>query len=297
MGKAILNEKQGSLVLILFGLPFVLAGTVVQFFTNNEVVQGEVDDSMFAMLFSNCFILFGLFIIVFGIKLYRAASLHLRLQKDFPNEPWKWNIKWVDGRIDPERKHHIFLGLFLICVWFGILFVVAMLMGEDLHSDPFIFYLLAGLGLLGVLFIFFWVRSIFRYIKFGKSQLLLQTFPGIIGGEINGAVLAPAHLRPESAVHVQLKCQVTRVEGYGESRKIKLDTKFTGDALVNLDVLKMDRNSTVISFEIEIPNGLPESSSEVLWSLTFTCSSVGIDWSEYYRVPVFNRVNQQEIIS
>lgn len=207
------------------------------------------------------------------------------------NKPWLAEKKWAENRIVSGAKiQHYFLWGFAI-VWIAltspILFdfdeIWRKTQREPITALAFLFPLV-GVGLLVAAF-----RSTQNWLKFGRTPLVLDPFPGALGGHVGGTIETGITFDSSMIGKVTLQCLHSYVSGSGKNRSRKESVKWQTDGACHVQRGSQGAN---FSFRFDVPDDLPvtdveKGSSYHLWRVTVISELDGPDFSRSYEIPVF----------
>jgi len=207
------------------------------------------------------------------------------------NKPWLKEKKWTGNRISSSAKmQHYFLWGFAI-VWIlltsPILFNFDEIWGktqrEPITAIAFLFPLV-GVGLLVTAF-----RSTQNWLEFGRTPLVLDPFPGALGGHVGGTIETAITFDPDMIGSVTLQCLHSYVTGSGKNRSRKESVEWQTDGVCHVQRGQQGAN---FSFRFDVPDDLPISDVEKgsgyhLWRVTVKTKLDGPDFSRSYEIPVF----------
>ena len=257
-------------------------------FPEQAVLYRELKDDLIMMIiFGGVFSLTGFGVIFGGILMYKSVVTKESFRKEHPNEPWMWNKTWRQGISKPERKSNLIAGFVFLCFWFGMTGISALALSEELLEGGFMSYFVGGMAAFGLLFVYFYIKSIFKYRKFGQSYLELKTLPGRLGQEFQGEIYAPFFLRPEGDIYFSVDCKRHYSEGRGDSRRSKTDELYKDKFTIDPKEARSLQEALVIPVNFNIPEDKPSSSDSIFWTLNVYAATTGLDWSEAYRIPVY----------
>ena len=256
---------------------------------DREVRWGMV---AFSGVFGLVFALVGGGVMFGGIWAGRKAKKEKKIQEEAPDTPWTWNEKWQGGVIHSEGKagtiglacFAIFWNLFISVFWIAIL-------QSDKNNPWFVFafiglFQLIGFGLLGVFLYHF-----FRGLKYGKSTLVMDQMPGVIGGETKAKLTIPKRVEASQGFEVNLKCIHKYTTGSGDNRSTHRDTLWETGVQVVHPENKFDMEKTELDFVFQVPfeNECKETDpdKEIYWELKVEADVEGIDYGEEFHLPFF----------
>jgi len=207
------------------------------------------------------------------------------------SKPWLREKKWAENRIVSGAKiQHYFLWGFAI-VWIAltspILFdfdeIWSKTQREPVTAIVFLFPLV-GVGLLVAAF-----RSTQNWLKFGRTPLVLDPYPGALGGHVGGTIETAIAFDLEMIGSVTLQCLHSYVSGSGKNRSRKESVKWQSDGVCHV---QRGLKGADFSFRFDVPDDLPITDIEKgsryhLWRVTVHSELEGADFSRSYEIPVF----------
>jgi len=207
------------------------------------------------------------------------------------DSPWLQEKKWFDNRITSGAKmQHLVLwgfALFWNLISSPMLFqfeqIWNKMLREPLTGLAFLFPLV-GLGLIVAA-----IRSTQNWLKFGRTPLMLDPFPGSLGGHVGGTVETAIPFDPSMVATVNLQCVYSYVSGTGKNRSRKEKVKWQTDGVCH--VLR-GQQGTNFSFRFDVPDNLPESDVDKgrqyhLWRVVLSSKLDGPDFTRSFEIPVF----------
>lgn len=217
--------------------------------------------------------------------------MEVQLQTDTLTEtaPWWQNKAWQGPRIASGARKAM-LGLWAFAVlWNGISAPILFFLPEALNDGNYA----ALLGLLfpaaGLFLIVKAVQATREWRRFGRLAVVMDPFPGAIGGQVGGYLDIKNPHEANAEYQVALACVYTYVSGSGKnrSRAERVQWGERGNAGVTSlgDRLRL-------SFCFDVPDNLPEadikqSGDYYFWRLTFTADIAGADLNRQFNIPVF----------
>lgn len=249
------------------------------------------------------FTLMGLFGLVFGgvgIGLMVAGVWGKRSLEEeeartasHPGEPWRWRSEWSDGRIAATGKAQFLLPAIMAVFWNLVSAPLLFLVPEEVVEKGNylaligLIFPLVGFGLL------VWAgRSLIRWKKFGDSIFEMSIFPGVIGGQLAGRILASVDLDPSNGFLLTLD-NINRVTtGSGDNRSTREKILWQDERHLPEETAQYDPTRSEIPVDFQIPfDASPtekrSDDDEVLWRLQVEAEVPGVDFSTQFEVPVF----------
>ncbi|MFO0972904.1 MAG: hypothetical protein U1A27_05635 [Phycisphaerae bacterium] len=197
-----------GLFLLLTGLSFVppLRAYVVTIFAGHDWTHGELARRFLAVSAPS----FGGMLATVGMAfLVRSAWRRSVASEAFADRPWLANPEWASKRVVLSNRG---IAVTILIVWLIYLLIVVpggvMLAAVKLKAGIYAFVGVFGLILLG------FTRVTWTNRQWNRSELRLNTLPGVIGGPFSGVAVLPLSFPAGTAFRVALKCEATsRVGG------------------------------------------------------------------------------------
>ena len=248
----------------------------------------EFKDYDFMMaVFGGVFATVGFCIMLGGVLMYRSASRKEQSKNQNPDEPWMWHKYWRQGFSKPERKANLIAGFVFLCFWYGMTGILALVLNKELLDGGVAFHAVSGMAGLGLLFIYFYIKSILKFRKYGQSFLEILSLPGRPGKEFKGQIHAPFFLHPEGDIYFSVDCKHHYTEESGDSRRSKTEVLYEDKFSVDPDKARSLQEAYIIPVSFNIPKDKPDSSDSIIWTLNVYAYTTGLGWSETYKVPVY----------
>jgi len=206
--------------------------------------------------------------------------------------PWLDNKNWRDNYI-PSGARHTHWALWGIAgLWhlFTVpLYIQAGEIWQEAQGDPLIYLVLlfplAGIGLIAAA-----IHSTRVKHRFGETPLVLDPFPGSLGGQVGGVVDTTIPFQPDLRYTVSLRCIRSYVRGSGKNRSRSEDIRWSADGTCHSE---NDAGGTRLRFRFDVPAGHPVSDIErgkdyILWRVQISCDMEGPDFNRSWTIPVFD---------
>ncbi len=237
--------------------------------------------------FQNLFVLlfggFGFVMISAAIAARPQLKRERELQKQFPDEPWKWKQEWLDRSI-PCGKKTVDRMIDRVAVWCNVVTLptVGLIPFELAQGN---YWSLVGLlyFVVGASLIWFSLKRRRITHRFGIPSFQMASETGVTGGSLAGVIRIPSQLDLKEGCQQRIYCE-RRVRSGKNSRTIKM---WEDERTISRDMLERDPSQTVIPVLFGIPHGASETSSENTWKLELTVVTDGQKLDFCFEVPVF----------
>lgn len=230
----------------------------------------------------------------------REARLS-RTRALYPDQPWMERPDWQARRIvHSAAAPALFLWIWTLGWWGALAFIgtvnrdkIAAALAQSWWN-----YALGGIfvgaGLLGLLFALNFTWAWWRY---GRSHLLLDTLPAVVGERFVGTLEARLKPAPASALQVELVCEALQwvTTRSGSTRSSRLDTRLLGRGTATADPRRLTPGRDGLMrgrIEVEVPPGLPSSHLDaqgngIRWQLRIATTGDAAPFSCAFDVPVY----------
>ncbi len=279
--------------LILFGLPFAGFGVAALIKGVRSVFAGDVMNGVVLSIFGLIFggIGFGLWAgLLFASKARKRTDA---IKAAHPLEPWLWKDQWAGGCIRSSSKATMVTACIVALFWNSISFTVAaMAIPAELKKGNHKVLLVLLFPVVGVGLMVWAAREIIRWKKFGESIFKMLSVPGVLGGQLNGAIQTPVKIRPGNGFHLKLRCINRITTGSGKDSSTTEHLLWEDEKTMLKELLADDPLRSGIPVFFQIPADCRESDdtdsrNRVLWRLEARASVPGVDYFSQFEVPVF----------
>ena len=213
------------------------------------------------------------------------------------SRPWTQVEAWEGGVIREVTKKRL-TGHWLGAVIWNLLslpILVAISVDPQGWADlPLVarsLYLLwAGFGLY---LLYRAVVATTRARRFGHVELVLDPFPGSLGGHVGGALEIPVRRNADVDARVKLSCIHSHVRGTGDDRERKEEVLWSQELVPEVERSIMGPR---LHFVFDVPDGdLPQSETWVeggsaerrYWTVHVQARLAGADLDKVFEVPVY----------
>ncbi|MEN8176271.1 MAG: DUF3592 domain-containing protein [Pseudomonadota bacterium] len=247
----------------------------------------------FMMLFPLLFGGAGIGIMLAGRVAAKRTAEEEQRRSLYPDQPWRWRPEWEGGVIRSDTRKTLWFAL-MVAVFWNLISLPLVILGWDQimdRDDPMA--LLALLfPLVGALLILWAVRLLWQWWRYGRITLRLGTFPGSLGGRLEGMLHIPARLPPGSLLEATLSCVHQRTTGSGKHRSTRESFLWQDDQRLRLARHHV-MGETRIPLTFPLPAEQPPSDdsdagNRILWRLQIRAEVPGVDLDTAMEVPVFH---------
>ena len=230
----------------------------------------------------------GLGMIIFA---FRAPRKRDHAEPKYADKPWLANAGWQTESIRSNSKSamHVVWGIavFWNLVSAPLPFVVYREITEksNLPAAFGLLFPLVGAGLL------LWaIRRTLEWRRFGPAPVILDPFPGSVGGHVGGTIDVRLPYDPNARFTLTLVSLQSYVSGTGKNRSRRERAKWQDTVVAKATT---GTKGTRLSFRFDVPEDLPESDADTsedtyyIWRLNLSAKLPGTDIDRDYEIPVY----------
>jgi hypothetical protein len=287
---------------ILFGLPFILAGTCVVLVSFGVI---SVDDSKFhvpKMLvagFGGLFVLAGLSLMIHGIMgLRRLARIKQKANQGY-NQTWFVDYPWKKSGIKGSSLSKVLKNLVNLIAFtiFLLPFNWFIFFHEDTQGELIPKVIIGIFDFVIIFFFFHWIYTLLRYFKYKTSRLRFNRFPFFLGGALDVTLETSKTIKGLENISAILQCIEERYEmrGSGKNRSSQVVSYQIYAETVTMSNVHMYQGQTLrLPLSFELPDN-PEYETSLrnrpakYWQLKVTAETPGIDYETSFLVPVYKK--------
>jgi len=224
----------------------------------------------------------------------RIAELNQQAQDKINNINWQARKGWSSATIGSQAGKGALVSWGFAIVWNAISTPVLFVLPRELEMGNYAALFILLFPVVGVFLIYKALQSVLEYRRFGKVPLVMDPYPGAIGGHMGGKIQVSRLQHqlvsdPSTEISVRLECVYTYMSGSGRSRSRREDIKWAEQGTPRVQV---SMQGVEIRFRFSVPDNLPEADVEQtgsyhFWRLSVNANIEGIDLNRQYNVPVF----------
>jgi len=220
-----------------------------------------------------------------------------KLRQRYPASPWKWSKRWRSNRIEYSDKAEIifsYLTTAIIIAGIALSFFldkegILKRFQENRMDSLVILYILVMAALFSVRFA---VSSTHRWRKFKRSSFVMSTFPGVIGGKLEGEIQTRCRRVPCSGFDLQLSCIEMDISFRKSIHSITETVLWEAKKKVQIDNIRMGPYGISFPVSFNIPANTEETDTvsrdrRVHWVLKAHGTGDEHCISAVFKVPVF----------
>ncbi len=248
----------------------------------------------FRMVFVVVFGGVGVGLLAWNHHMRRSSARKAGRLQAVGDAPWLANPAWADNRIRSSKRWEVWFAWGFAVVWGCIAYPAALsAMPRAWRNENFLVLgVLSMLVAVGLGLLVWALRATWDARRHGEVRLVMDPFPGSIGGHVGATLDLPAvPYRPDLRFVVTLRCTYnyhTRSVGNNNTGSRE---QVVWQAEGAAQVQPMGQGSRV-AFRLNVPKGLPVSEqpvgdSEHGWTVLLESADPALKFSRRFDVPVY----------
>lgn len=250
------------------------------------VLNREMRWSMlgFKLVFILLFGIIGFGMLIWGLVSKPGQTNH----PESAQKPWLGRRDWADNRIGCDTRISLrFIWIFAL-LWNLISSPAVFAIPGELARGKLTILAVLLFPLVGLLLVGWAVKATLAWRRFGQLVLVMDPFPGSIGGQVGGSIDLPLAYNGQYRFPVTLMCARSYVSGSGKNRSRKEASVWQAQGMAYAEPAI---GGTRLKFCFSVPEGLP-ASEEVsnnyhLWRLSLSADLPGVDLHRQFVIPVY----------
>lgn len=197
--------------------------------------------------------------------------------------------RWAGGRVGTNASKELFAHWFGAVIWnmLAIPVMIAWWMQRGSGDwPPFLDFVLPLFSALGLLILLQAIRATFRWRRFRGMELVLDPFPGSLGGHVGGSVELPL-LRPGGTDFKVSLSAVHRRVTRGKNGSTWESVLWSRELRPRVESVAL---GVRLRFTFEVPADLrpsePKSDDQIYWAVRVRSELPGADLDQAFEVPV-----------
>jgi hypothetical protein len=250
--------------------------------------EGDSETGLLLLSFGATFFTAGTLAIRGSFRERRAHKRDLARKAEHPDEPWRWFDRWKDGRVAGDGRTKMMVVWCVAIFWsavVGSMFYSGL--SEFRRGSPVLVGTVPFLAI-SVGFYVWAIRLTLRWRKFGSSTLVLETFPGVIGGRLRARLVLSSGAPLATDLRARLGCH--RIDHAEEDSPES--TLWSTEVTLPANRAMTLAEGSAHAIEFSIPAGLEPSSAlpetnEIVWDVDVWGEGTAVPYRASFQVPVF----------
>lgn len=205
------------------------------------------------------------------------------------NQPWRDDVRWRDGRARSSAAAELLPWWLGVACFAGILAPLAFTgLGPVRREGTLAIGAVSLFGFAGLWLLAGAIRATLAWRRFGRITVVLDPFPGSLGGQAGGTIDLPVPRIAAEAVRVVLSCVEVTVSGHGEHRSRHESVLWSRERHPEVQPGPRGvRLAFTFDLPAELPQTEPPSRHHHYWAVRVTTSVPGLDLDRVIEIPVY----------
>lgn len=204
-------------------------------------------------------------------------------------KPWLSRPEWNDGIIKSSAKLGMVVFWGVAIIWNLISFPVAFIsLPKMLEKQEYMGLFVLLFPLIGLGLFYSAIKNTLEWRRFGRTPLVMDPFPGSIGGDIGGSIKINMPYDADVAFKITLSCLRSYMSGSGKNRSRHEEIIWQDEGYARV---KSMVDQIELQFRFGVEEGLPasekHSSNYHLWRINVEAEMVGVDLDRSFEIPVY----------
>jgi len=230
----------------------------------------------------------GLGLIIFAFKSPKAKDLSA---PEYRDQPWLANDHWQTPVLKSNSKAAMW-GAWVFAAFWNLISAPLpfMIYTEVTEKDNLPALLGLMFPLVGAGLIIWAVARTLEWRRFGPAPVVLDPFPGAIGGHVGGTIDVNLPYDSASRFSLTLTSLHSYMSGSGKNRSRTESAEWQDSQVAHL---ASGARGTRLSFRFDVPEDLRQSDADqsddsyYLWRLNLHAELPGVDIDRNYEIPVY----------
>ncbi|HYR44425.1 MAG TPA: hypothetical protein VER98_15450 [Terriglobia bacterium] len=287
------SSKAYLIVRLLFGIPFIGIGMVAMAVASYRYLTGVTDLTQTALL-----TIFGLGFCALGAgPALSLRSARKKAEKDAlaqaasPDKPWMWRDDWAAGHISSSTRSLTAFAWGFAILW-NVVSTPILFVLRNRQEKNYAVLIALLFPAIGLFLLFRAIRLSMEFRKFGVSDFVMSSVPGVVGGKLQGSIYAAFDPRSERSAKVKLTCIHRMVTGTGDDRTVSERIQWQDQRDLGPAEIAPGPTGCIIPVLFHIPVDVPETDirdmdNAIQWKLDVRADVPGLDYRVRFDVPVF----------
>lgn len=287
------SNKPYALICLLFGIPFTGIGILAVLVAGYRYLTGVTDltQTVLLAIFGLLFCAVGAGPLLFLKSARKKEDQESQAQAAHPDQPWMWREDWAVGHISSSSKFVMAFAWGFAIVWnlisTPLLFVFRNRPGKD-----YVILVALLFPAIGILLLIRAIRLSLEFRKYGMSNFVMSSVPGVVGGTLQGSIYAAFDPRSERSAKVKLTCIHRTVTGTGDDRTVNERIQWQEERDLGPADFTPGPTGCIIPVLFHIPGDVAQTDirnmdDAIQWKLDVRADVPGLDYKAQFDVPVF----------
>lgn len=228
----------------------------------------------------------------------RTERERQRLKSEYPEQPWAWRAAWNRGTI-PAGSKTTMIGLWAFAsIWNAISAPIPFMLVDEWAQGNKLILVAILFPLVGAGLAIAALRATLLWLKYGRTEFVMRSVPGVIGGDLVGAIRIPRPVEFQDRVKLTLSCLKKTTSGSGNNESTSETVLWQSEHAVGGDDVQIGQQTLVlVVFTIPYACQPTDEASGIQWRLEASAPTPGLDFQVQFEVPVFKTADSRQDVT
>lgn len=253
----------------------------------------RIEMLVFYLVFAVTFGLIGYGMIFWGWIGRKRQKVQSGLTIVDPAQPWMHRQDWKERAIKTKSRGTTIALTILALFWNALTLPAVLAIPSELKKGNYAILVILIFVVVGSVLAYFAILSIFRWRRFGRAVLKMQTLPVVPGQALKGDIHLGTSLPIGCKVELILKAVSAKLVHSGGRTSTKFDNLWSTNATSMPSITGSLYGGAVVPVSIPLPVDVPNTNnqdedSRIFWTLSAKSDIPGADLDLEFEVPIFS---------
>lgn len=254
---------------------------------SDAVLNRELRWSMlgFKLIFVLVFGGIGIGLMIFTLTAKTGATDH----PESVSKPWLGQQEWASREVTCNGKSGLWFIWGFALIWNLVSLPATFAISGELDKGNLLILIALLFPLVGIYLLVWAIKSTRSWRRFGQLHLLLDPYPGSLGGHVGGTLTLPLAYNSQQRFPVSLQCVRSYETGSGKNRRRHETIIWQSNGLAHSKPAPAGGTLLAICFDVpaELPASETYSNDYRFWRLNLNADLPGVDLQRQFEIPVF----------
>lgn len=248
--------------------------------------------SLFYLIFTVTFGGVGFAIIIGTVLWGKSQEKKAVLMAQQPSQPWLHRAEWRDRTIKGNSGTAAVVISIIALIWNSLTIPGVLAIPKEIEKGNYAILVILLFLIIGVFLLYWAMKSVLQWRRFGRAVFKLQTLPAIPGNNLKGEIHLGADLPTGTKVTLKLIANSYTSVRRNNKTSTQVAVAWATEVVTIPSISGGIFGGAVISVSIPIDASAPPITAEgvnpsISWRLDATADIPGVDLHVQFDVPVF----------
>lgn len=212
------------------------------------------------------------------------------------SKPWLEQREWASSEIICNGKSGLWFTWGFTLIWNLLSLPAVLAIPDELGKGNHVILVVLLFPFFGIVMLTWAIKYTRSWRRFGQLRLVLDPYPGSIGGQVGGSIDVPIPYDAQQRFPINLHCVRHYETGSGKNRRRNEDVIWhtPGLAYSQPSAQGGTRLSLCFAVPADLPVSEPRSNDYRFWRLEINADLPGVDLHRQFEIPVFATAEQSQ---